>query len=47
MGKIGRDKIFFRYFKVNIGENILQRTKYAIQELDTSENSYLQYIING
>lgn len=47
MGKIGRGKAFFRYFKVNVGENILPKTKYAITELYTSENSYLQYIKNG
>ena len=47
MGKLGRDKAFFRYVNVNVAEHILERTKYAITELDTSENSYLQYIING
>jgi S-adenosylmethionine-diacylglycerol 3-amino-3-carboxypropyl transferase len=46
MGKLGRDKAFFRYVNVNVAEHILERTKYAITELDTSENSYLQYIIN-
>ena len=47
MGRLGRDKAFFRYVTVNVAEHILERTKYAITELDTSENSYLQYIING
>lgn len=47
MGKLGRDKAFFRYVNVNVAEHILERTKYAITELDTSENSYLQYIIHG
>ena len=47
MGKLGRDKAFFRYVNVNVAENILNRTKYALTELDTSENSYLHYIING
>ena len=47
MGKLGRDKAFFRYVHVNVAEHILERTKYAITELDTSENSYLQYIIHG
>lgn len=47
MGKLGRDKAFFRYVNVNVPERILQRTKYALTELDTSENSYLHYIING
>lgn len=47
MGKLGRDKAFFRYVNANVAEHILERTKYAITELDTSENSYLYYIING
>ena len=47
MGKLGRDKAFFRYVNVNVAEHLLERTKYAITELDTSENSYLYYIING
>jgi len=47
MGKLGRDKAFFRYVNVDVSKNILERTKYAITELDTSENPYLYYIING
>lgn len=47
MGKLGRDKAFFRYVNVNVAQHILERTKYAITELDTSKNSYLHYIING
>jgi len=47
MGKLGRDKAFFRYVNVNVAEHILERTKYAFTELDTSENSYLYYIFNG
>lgn len=47
MGKLGRDKAFFRYVNVNVPEHILQRTKYALTKLDTSQNSYLHYIING
>ena len=47
MGKLGRDKAFFRYVNVNVAKHILERTKYAITELDTSQNPYLQYIING
>lgn len=47
MGALGRDKAFFRYVNVNVAEHILERTKYAITELDTSENSYLHYIINS
>lgn len=47
MAKLGRDEAFFRYVNVNVAENVLNRTKYAITELDTSKNSYLHYIIKG
>ena len=47
MGKLGRDKAFFRYVNVNVAEHILERTKYAITELDTFQNPYLQYIVTG
>ena len=47
MGKLGRDKAFFRYVNVNVPEHILKRTQYAFTELDTSENSYLYYIFNS
>ena len=47
MGKLGRDKAFFRYVNVNVAEHILERTHYAFTELDTSENPYLYYIFNS
>ena len=47
MGRLGRDKAFFRYVNVNVPEHILSRTKYAFTELDTSENPYLYYIFNA
>lgn len=47
MGKMGRDKAFFRYVETDVASRILERTKYAITMLDTSENSYLHYIIKG
>lgn len=47
MGKMGRDEAFFRYVKTNVAEKILEHTKYAITLLDTSENSYLHYIMKG
>ncbi len=47
MAKLGRDEAFFRYVKVDVAKNILEHTKYAITELDPSENSYLYYILNG
>ena len=47
MGRLGRDKAFFRYVNLNVGEHVLTRTKHALTELDPSENSYLYYIVNG
>lgn len=47
MGKFGRDPAFFRYVDVPVSERISQRAKYALTELDPSENPYLQYILKG
>lgn len=47
MGRLGRDKAFFRYVEGSVADHILDRTKYALTKLDTSENSYLHYIVNG
>ena len=47
MGKLGRDKAFFRYVKLNVPDHVLNRTKHALTELDPSENSYLHYIVEG
>lgn len=47
MGKFGRDPAFFRYVDVPVSERILQRTKYALTDLDTSKNPYLHYILKG
>ncbi len=47
MGRFGRDKEFFKYVQVDVAENILSRTKYAVTALDTSTNPYLDYIILG
>lgn len=47
MGKYGRDPAFFRYVDVPVSERILSRTRYALTELDTSENPYLHYILKG
>ena len=47
MEKLGKDEVFFRYLNEEGKEHILERTKYAFTELDPSQNSYLQYIVNG
>lgn len=47
MGRLGRDREFFRYVEGNVAESILARTKYAMTELDPSENPYMHWILTG
>ena len=47
VGKLGRDKEFFRYAEKNISEEMKERSKYALCELDSYENPYIYYIMTG
>lgn len=47
MGFLGRDPEFFRYVEGSVAERILQRTEYALTELDPGENSYVHWILTG
>lgn len=47
MGKLGRDKEFFKYVKGSVAKRILERVKYALTVLDPSLNPYLHYILYG
>ncbi|UDQ98805.1 DUF3419 family protein [Lentisphaerota bacterium WC36G] len=47
MGRMGRDPEFFRYVDVPVAENILNRTKFALTELTTDDNPYLDFILTG
>ena len=47
MGRMGRDPSFFTYVEGNVAERILARTRYALTELDTAANPYLQWILTG
>lgn len=47
MGRMGRDPEFFRYVDVPVAESILQRARYALTELPTHDNPYLEYILTG
>ena len=47
MGKMGRDPEFFRYVDVPVAESILKRTRYALSELPTHDNPYLEYILTS
>jgi len=47
MGLLGRDPEFFRYVEGSVSEKILQRTEYALAELDPAQNPYVQWILTG
>jgi S-adenosylmethionine-diacylglycerol 3-amino-3-carboxypropyl transferase len=47
MGSLGRDKEFFKFVEGKVADNILLRTKHALCEMDTSQNPYLHFIVNG
>lgn len=47
MGKLGRHPDFFKYVKVNVSKNLMERVKYALTQLDPAENPYLQWILTG
>ena len=47
VGKLGRDKEFFRYAEKNISEEMKERSRYALCELSPHENPYINYILTG
>ena len=47
MGRLGRDKEFFKYVEGSVADRILSRAKHALTVLDASDNPYLHYILNG
>jgi S-adenosylmethionine-diacylglycerol 3-amino-3-carboxypropyl transferase len=47
MGGLGRDPEFFRYVEGQVAERILERTRYALTELDPAANPYLHWIFTG
>jgi S-adenosylmethionine-diacylglycerol 3-amino-3-carboxypropyl transferase len=47
MGRFGRDPSFFRYVQGNVGNRLLERTQYAMVQLNPPENPYLQWILTG
>ena len=47
VGKLGRDKEFFRYAEKNISKEMKERSRYALCELDSYENPYIYYIMTG
>lgn len=47
MGRLGRDPAFFNYVEGSVADRILERTRYALTELEPAENPYLQWILCG
>jgi S-adenosylmethionine-diacylglycerol 3-amino-3-carboxypropyl transferase len=47
MGRMGRDPSFFRYVEGSVADRILERSHYAVTQLDPAENPYLQWILTG
>jgi S-adenosylmethionine-diacylglycerol 3-amino-3-carboxypropyl transferase len=47
MGRMGRDPSFFRYVEGSVADRILERSHYAVTQLDPAANPYLQWILTG
>ncbi|MDD5195579.1 MAG: DUF3419 family protein [Candidatus Omnitrophica bacterium] len=47
MGKFGRDPEFFQYVETDVASRIFKRAEYALTELATDANPYLEYILTG
>ena len=47
MGRLGRDPEFFRYVEGPVGDRFMARAEYALTELPTDSNPYLNYIVYG
>ncbi len=47
MGRLGRDPEFFAYVEGSVADRLLQRTRYALTELNPAENPYVQWILTG
>jgi S-adenosylmethionine-diacylglycerol 3-amino-3-carboxypropyl transferase len=45
MGMLGRDPEFFRYVQGTVADRILDRTRYALTELDPAQNPYIHWIL--
>jgi S-adenosylmethionine-diacylglycerol 3-amino-3-carboxypropyl transferase len=47
MGRLGRDPAFFDYVEGSVADRILERTRFALTQLDPSRNPYLHWILRG
>lgn len=47
MARLGRDPSFFKYVEGSVSDRLLDRARYALEELDPSANPYLHWILTG
>jgi len=47
LGRLGRDKEFFKYVEGSVADRIHDRMSYAFTTLDPSKNPYLQFMYKG
>lgn len=47
VGRLGRDKEFFRYAQGDISKVMIKRSEYALCHLNPYENPYISYILKG
>jgi S-adenosylmethionine-diacylglycerol 3-amino-3-carboxypropyl transferase len=47
MGALGRSPAFFHYVEGSVATRILERTRFAVTELDPALNPYMQWILTG
>jgi len=47
MGRLGRDPAFFDYVEGSVADRILERARFALVDLDPSQNPYLHWILTG
>lgn len=47
LGRLGRDPSFFDHVRGPVASRIAKRTRYALVDLDTHDNPWLSYILDG
>jgi S-adenosylmethionine-diacylglycerol 3-amino-3-carboxypropyl transferase len=47
MGALGRSPAFFQYVEGSVATRILERTRFALTELEPADNPYLRWILTG
>jgi len=47
LGRLGRAPSFFEHVEGRVADRLLERSRYALVDLDPAENPYLQWILTG